>query len=131
MFPYLTDATLHGRWMGSEAELDPRPGGVYRVRIPGRPVAEGRYVVVDPPRRVVFTWGWVGSDEVPPGSTVVEVTLTRDGDATVVRLAHRGLPSALARAQHTDGWQHYLARLAVAGSGADPGPDPLAQPDAG
>jgi uncharacterized protein YndB with AHSA1/START domain len=126
VFSYFTDAALYSRWMGSETELDPRPGGVYRVRIPGRPTVEGEYLVVEPPRRLVFTWGWVGSADVPPGSTTVEVTLTREGEATVVRLAHRGLPSEPARAQHAEGWRHYLARLAVAASGGEPGADPEA-----
>jgi uncharacterized protein YndB with AHSA1/START domain len=31
--------------------------GIYRVDVEGH-VARGEYVEVDPPRRVVFTWGW-------------------------------------------------------------------------
>jgi uncharacterized protein YndB with AHSA1/START domain len=123
VFRYLTDATSYRRWMGHDVELDPRPGGLYRVRIPGRPAVEGRYLVVVPPERVVFTWGWVGSAEVPPGSTTVEIDLTPEGDGTVLRLVHRGLPTAPARAQHTQGWDHYLDRLSKASIGVDPGPD--------
>ena len=41
----------------------------------------------------MFTWGWVGNEYLPPGSTTVEVTLITDGDATVVRLVHKGLPT--------------------------------------
>jgi hypothetical protein len=40
----------------------------------------------------------------------------------LVRLVHRGLPDE-AIADHTQGWDHYLGRLAVAGGGGDPGPD--------
>ena len=124
IFKFFTDAALYRRWMGDEAELDPRPGGLYRVHFPGRPSAEGRYLVVSPPDRVVFSWGWVGSAEIPPGSTTVEVDLTADGTETVVRIVHRGLPSDAGRAQHTEGWQHYLARLSQTVTGIDPGPDP-------
>lgn len=111
VFRYFTDAALYRRWMGDDAELDARPGGLYRVRFAGRPTAEGRYLVVTPPDRVVFTWGWVGNADVPPGSTTVEVDLAADGEETVVRLVHRGLPTEADRAQHSTGWEHFLGRL--------------------
>ena len=127
VFAFFTDAALYRRWKGDDAELDPRPGGLYRVQMPGQAVAEGTYLVVEPPHRLVFTWGWVGSTEVPPGSTTVEVTFALDGEETVVRLVHRGLPTATSRDEHEAGWQHYLARLAVTGRGGDAGPDPLGE----
>ena len=79
---------------------------------------------VDPPRRIVFTWGWELELLVtPPQSTVVEVSLTPDGEETVVRLAHRRLkPDAVPF--HQAGWDHYLPRLALVAAGADPGVDP-------
>ncbi len=113
VFRYFTDPDLYRQWMGHDAELDPRPGGLYRVRFEGRPAAEGRYLVVSPPDRLVFTWGWVGSSDVPPGSSTVEVDLTLDGDETVVRLVHRGFRSDADRAQHREGWDLYLARLSM------------------
>jgi uncharacterized protein YndB with AHSA1/START domain len=125
IFAFFTDPVLYRRWMGDRAELDPRPGGVYRIHVPGGRVAEGQFVALEPPRRIVFTWGWVGSDEVPPGSTTVDIDLLQDGDVTVVRLGHSGLPSDASREQHVLGWRHYLGRLAVASAGDDPGPDPL------
>jgi uncharacterized protein YndB with AHSA1/START domain len=55
------------------ALLDPRPGGTFRVEANGRDVVIGEYVEVDPPHRVVFTWGFEGADPfVAPGSTRVE-----------------------------------------------------------
>jgi uncharacterized protein YndB with AHSA1/START domain len=30
VFAFFTDPELHARWLGREATLDPRPGGVYR-----------------------------------------------------------------------------------------------------
>ena len=128
VFKYFTDATYYRRWMGDDAELDPRPGGLYRVRFPGRPPAEGQYLVVSPPDRVVFSWGWVVSADVPPGSTTVEVDLTADGDETVVRIVHRGLPTDADRAQHAEGWEHFLARLAAV-AGIEAGPDPVSSPE--
>ncbi len=39
-----------------------------------------------------------------------------------MRLVHRGLPDD-AISDHTEGWDHYLGRLAIASTGGDPGPD--------
>ena len=74
VFPYLTDASLVVRWMGQWAELRPEPGGALAIDIDGVPI-RGEYVVVDPPRRVVFTWGAAGHDVLTPGSTTVEIML--------------------------------------------------------
>jgi uncharacterized protein YndB with AHSA1/START domain len=122
VFAYFTDAARYTAWMGVEAVLDARPGGIYRVRVPQGHYAVGEFVEVEPFERVVFTWGWEGDPEVPPGSSRVEVTLTSDGDATIVRLVHRGLPDATI-AIHTLGWDQYLDRLAVAAAGGNPDAD--------
>ena len=61
---------------------------------------------------------------VPPGSSTVEISLIADGDGTILRLTHRGLPVDM-RPFHNAGWQHALGRLAVAAAGGDPGRDPL------
>jgi uncharacterized protein YndB with AHSA1/START domain len=126
VFSYLIDPQKMVRWKGSKAELDPRPGGIYRVTMPGQNVARGEYVEVRRPERVVFTWGWEGDINLPPGSSTVEVTLTPDGDGTLLRLVHRDLPE-LGRKTHAEGWEHFLDRLATAARGGDPGPDPWAQ----
>ncbi len=121
---FFTDPEKMVRWKGRKAELDPRPGGVYRVEISDQAIARGEYVEIEPHRRLVITWGWEGEGSaVPPGSSTVEITLTEEGDGTLVRLRHSGLPTAEERASHTQGWQRYLARLSVAGAGGDPGPD--------
>jgi uncharacterized protein YndB with AHSA1/START domain len=123
VFAYFVQPELYRRWKGTGAELDARPGGGYRVMMPTGHVVVGEYVVVEPPMRVVFTWGWEGDPDLPPGSSTVEVTLVPDGDGTIVRLRHAGLPDEASAEQHIDGWQRYLGRLAVVGGGGDPGPD--------
>jgi uncharacterized protein YndB with AHSA1/START domain len=130
VFSYFVDPEKYRRWKGERAELDPRPGGRYRVNMDGRAVVRGEYVAVDPPHRVVFTWGWEGDAELPPGSTTVEVTLIRDGEATIVRLRHEGFPSATTRQRHAEGWHFFLGRLAGVATGGDPGPNPLTAPEA-
>ncbi len=125
IFPYFTDPDKMVQWKGFSATLDPRPGGMYRVEISDQNIARGEYVEIVPYSKVVFSWGWEGDGApVPPGSSTVEVTLTADGDDTVVRLRRYGLPVE-ARELHGEGWDHYMSRLAMAATGIDPGPDPL------
>jgi len=122
-----TDPSAMVRWMGVDVVLDPTPGGELRVEVNGHDVAEGEFVEVEPPDHVQFTWGWVGNADAPPGASTVDVTFTAADDGTVVRLHHFGLSEEEAQ-RHTAGWQHYLERLAVAATGADPGRDPWLDP---
>jgi uncharacterized protein YndB with AHSA1/START domain len=129
VFDFFVDPEKMRQWKGDRAELDPRPGGIYRIEINDRAVAKGEYVEIDAPTRVVFTWGWEGQKAgdgehvVPPGSSRVEVDLTPDGDGTLVRLRHLDLPEQ-SREIHGQGWDLYLGRLAKAAAGEDPGADP-------
>jgi uncharacterized protein YndB with AHSA1/START domain len=117
VFAYLTDSARFSQWMGVGAELDPRPGGRYRIDVDGIHIAVGEYQQVDPPRRLVMTWGWDGHPTVPPGSTTVEITLTPEQGATVLRLRHLGLPSEEERRSHRDGWQQYTRHLGKVSAG--------------
>jgi uncharacterized protein YndB with AHSA1/START domain len=134
VFLFFTDPERYRLWQGVEAELDPRPGGIFRVVMTGKSgvVASGVYLEVDPPRRVSFTWGWEaplplaeGQAEVPPGSSTVEIDLVADGDGTLVRLRHGHLPSLPSFQFHSLGWSFSLERLAAVSVGADPGPNPF------
>jgi uncharacterized protein YndB with AHSA1/START domain len=126
VWEFLVDPEKAARWMGQEVALEPRAGGLYRIEVIPGEVARGEFVEVDPPRRLVWTWGWEpgGRSTLPPGSTTIEVELIPDGDGTTLRFTHRGLPSEDARKSHAHGWDHYLDRLAIGAAGNDPGPDP-------
>ena len=112
VFPYLVDPTLLARWLGSWADVDPRPGGRFAVDV-GEAAVRGTYVAVEPPGRVVFTWGVPGRDELPPGGSTVEILLSARGDQTVVDLIHHGLPEQQ-RPRHARGWAERLDALARA-----------------
>jgi uncharacterized protein YndB with AHSA1/START domain len=121
----LVDPERASAWMGLQSWSDPRPGGVYRVEVIPGMIASGEYIELDPPNRLVFTWGWEDDgNAVPAGSSRIEFELTADGDGTHVRFVHSGLPSAEAAGSHAHGWDHYFARLEIAARGADAGPDP-------
>jgi uncharacterized protein YndB with AHSA1/START domain len=112
VFSYLTEPDKFSAWMGVGAELDPRPGGQYRIDVDGEHVAVGEYREVDPPHRVLMTWGWQDNDAVPPGSSMVEISLTPDGQDTILRIRHTALPTGAARDSHRAGWSIYTAKLA-------------------
>jgi uncharacterized protein YndB with AHSA1/START domain len=122
VFPYLIDPDLMVQWLGSEVSLDPVRGGDLRVRCGGHP-GVGEFVEIVTNEKVVFTFGW---DEpghpIPAGSTRVEISLTPEGDNTLVRLTHRGLPDN-AIADHEGGWGHYLERLGMVMEGVVPEPE--------
>jgi len=120
VFRLLTDPVQYVRWKGELAELEPRPAGKYRVTFAGDyGTAAGKFVEVVPNRRVVFTWGWEGNENVPPGTSTVEIDLEPQGKGTRLRLVHRGLPEAEIKA-HADGWDFFLARLEDVAEGREP-----------
>lgn len=129
VFRFFTEPSEMVKWIGVEAELDPRPGGMLRINANGVDVIRGEFVEVVPNRKLVFTWGWEGGGgRVAPGSTRVEVTLEPQGDGTLLRLRHFGLEGE-DREKHAAGWEHYGRRLKIVLEGRDPGPDPLGTPE--
>lgn len=124
VFPYFTDPARYTRWMGGSATLEPVPGGIYRVGMRDGVSAAGEFVEIDPPHRLVFTWGWTHDHAVAPGTTRVVVTLEPVDGGTLVVLRHHDLPDDEQREHHGKGWTMYLDRLAIRATGGDPGPDP-------
>jgi uncharacterized protein YndB with AHSA1/START domain len=124
VFPYFTDPGRYIQWMGRGATLEPVPGGCYRILMGGGVEAAGNFVDIDPPHRLVFTWGWTHDPAVPPGTTRVVVTLDPEDGGTRVVLRHHDLPADGQREHHRKGWELYLGRLDQRIRGDDPGPDP-------
>ncbi len=117
VFAFFVDPAKMTQWMGQDVALDPRPGGICRVDLNGRDVARGEYVEVVPYSRVVFTWGWENEGSTPrPGGSTVEVTLSADGDGTLVLLRHLGLTPE-EQTNHGLGWDHFIPRLVAAAEG--------------
>ena len=106
-----TDPALLVRWMGSVAEVDLRPGGAIRIAYGNGAVMAGELVTLDPPRRLVFTWGWEDRAEiVRPGQSEVEVAFEPVDGGTRVLFRHHDLPDG-ERAGHAEGWDYFLGRL--------------------
>ena len=128
VWEFLVDPEKIRRWKGVSVSFDARPNAEYRIEVLPRNIAAGQVVELDPPRRLVITWGWEpgpdGPSPVPPGSSTLEYVLIPDGEGTLLKFTHSDLPNAQSCESHAQGWDHYFARLAVAATGGDPGPDP-------
>jgi uncharacterized protein YndB with AHSA1/START domain len=124
VFAFLTDPEKILRWMGTDAATETHPGGLYLLKNVSGRRARGAFREVVPVHRLAYSFGWEGDEEVPPGSSLIEIDLTEKDGGTLLRMTQTGLPNAEQCASHARGWAHYLDRLAVAASGRDPGPDP-------
>jgi uncharacterized protein YndB with AHSA1/START domain len=126
VFAFLTDPQKIVSWMGMEADTETHPGGVYLLKGVGRGnrTARGAFREVVPVHRLAYSFGWDGDDEVPPGSSLVEIDLLDRDGGTLMRMTHSGLPNETTCANHATGWEHYIGRLTSAASGRNPGPDP-------
>jgi uncharacterized protein YndB with AHSA1/START domain len=97
----MTDAT---------AEVDPRVGGKFRVvmaRGPEQYEHTGEYLVIEPPRRLSFTWISQATDHRP---TTVTIELFDRGGGTELVLTHRQLPSSQIES-HRSGWSDIVREL--------------------
>jgi uncharacterized protein YndB with AHSA1/START domain len=120
----LTQAEHVGRWFGDAgAEVDLRPGGEMVMRW-SEHVARARIEAVEPHSRFSYRWAPftdpAGEQPVEGNSTLVEFTLSPDGDATRLRVVESGF-AALATseeqraknlASNTEGWALELGELA-------------------
>ena len=125
VFAFLTDPEKIVSWMGAEAhdrDASGRALSPQRRQQRGR-VARGAFREVVPVHRLAYSFGWEGDDEVPPGSSLIEIDLIDRDGGTLLRMTQSGLPNAAQCAGHDKGWAHYLGRLAVAAAGGHPGID--------
>ena len=122
VFDYLTEGDRMALWSGVAAELDPRPGGVFRLDMGEAGIMTGRFLEVRRPNRIVYEVG--AEDHGPELMSRVEITLSPEVDGTRVEVLHDALPPPF-QPVASRGWDHHLARLSVVATGGTPGSDPL------
>lgn len=122
----LTDAGQVSRWFGTEAQIDPRPGGAALFGWAGQGRFHGVVTEVDPPRRFAYRWCLDRDTPVDAGpTTLVTFSLEPAEAGTRLRLVESGfseVPEAV-RERHlyenTEGWAEELADLAAYLDGAE------------
>lgn len=95
----------------ADVEVDVRVGGRFRIVMhrSGDAVEHtGEYRVVDPPRRLVFTWF---SRNTGPGGSLVTLTFAPHADGTRLVLTHEQLPSDDVAGRHQRGWTDIVEKL--------------------
>lgn len=104
----------------SLAEIDLRAGGAYRIHMVAPDGKEhrvsGSYLELDPPKKVVYTWGWDGDH--PVKESVVSVEFHDRGDVTEVVLTHAGITHDQERANHEHGWTAIMDKFEAEFAGA-------------
>jgi uncharacterized protein YndB with AHSA1/START domain len=121
----LTDPSRLARWHG-EIEGDLRPGGEFRLYLEADDIeSTGRVEACEPPRRLVVSTretdeSYRKGQGVPPFDAVKEVTLTADGDQTILVIEVRGMPLDKI-AFYGAGWQIHAENLAAYLAGGERG----------
>jgi uncharacterized protein YndB with AHSA1/START domain len=113
----LTDPGRLARWLG-EVEGDLRLGGEFRARFFASGwEGTGRVEVCDPPRRLLVATKDADEPDGPYGHAI-EVTLTADGDRTILVWEERGMPADLLAA-YGAGVQIHVEDLAACLAGRE------------
>ena len=121
----LTEAEHLGRWFGDAgAEIDLRPGGEMVMHWSEHGTSRGRVEAVEPHRRFAYRWAPFkdpgGQEPAEGNSTLVEFTLTAEGEGTRLRVVESGFTAvewpperdaAEVRAAHIEGWDRHLGDL--------------------
>jgi uncharacterized protein YndB with AHSA1/START domain len=108
VFRYFTDSARWANWWGAGSTIESRPGGKIYIRYPEGTEVAGEVLEVKAPERIVFTYGYVSGNPIPPGGSRVTIQLAADRGATRLTLTHE-LADAAIRDQHIQGWRYQLS----------------------
>ena len=122
LFALWTEPEELARWWGPEGysipkyALDVRPGGRWRTTMhapDGKDrTVSGIYRTIDPPRRLVFTWGWDDDSGARGHETEVTVTFEPAPGGTRVVLVQQTFVDTESRNNHQKGWGSTFVCLA-------------------
>jgi uncharacterized protein YndB with AHSA1/START domain len=121
----VTDPSRLARWFG-QVEGDLRRGGEFRLYIEANDIeSTGHIEACEPPRRLLVTTretdeSYRKGQGVPPFDSVNEITLTADGDQTILVAVVKGMPLDKI-AFYGAGWQIHAENLAVHIAGQERG----------
>jgi activator of HSP90 ATPase len=96
------DSGEHSEFTGGEAIIEAREGGKHSA---WSGYIEGRFLSLDPGKKLEMTWRTTEFDESDPDSHL-EVRFMPDGGGTRLELVHTNLPAGGA-AKYTTGWREF------------------------
>ena len=113
VFEYFTDSALWAAWWGTGSAIDARPGGRMLIRHNNGVEVTGEVLEVDPPRRIVFTYGYATGAQLPKaGDSQVTIALEPQGTSTRLHLRH-AFAEVAPRDPHVQGWRYQLSVFAT------------------
>jgi uncharacterized protein YndB with AHSA1/START domain len=115
----LTDPRRLARWYG-EVGGDLRLGGEFHAHLPDAGDRIGRVDACEPPRRLLVTMRDPDPQPGQPDVTVIEASLTADGNQTILVVEDRGMPLDLLAA-YGAGVQIHVENLAAHIAGREVG----------
>jgi uncharacterized protein YndB with AHSA1/START domain len=111
VFRFFTDSARWAKWWGEGSNIDAQPGGKVLIRHPGGVETLGEVIEVQPPSRIVFTYGYATGKPIPPGSSLVTISLEPSEAGARLHLLHE-FADATARDEHVQGWRFQLSLFA-------------------
>jgi uncharacterized protein YndB with AHSA1/START domain len=121
LFGLWTEPAQLVRWWGPDGYetsvdcLETRPGGRWRISLhrSGSPALtmSGLYRIVEPPRRLAFSWAWEDNDGARGHETEVVVNFEPTPGGTRLVLLQQRFESPQARDRHDAGWSASFDRL--------------------
>ena len=109
VFRYFTDGALLSQWWAEQATVDARTDGEYELAWPSQGTRLlGRYLVVEPGARLVFTWSFA-HEPIAPRTVDLQFAATDGG--TRLTIDHTHGPDPDERQGYIDGWKYFVERL--------------------
>jgi uncharacterized protein YndB with AHSA1/START domain len=108
VFSFFTENDRWASWWGAGSTIEPTSGGRVYIRHANGIESSGEVVELDPPKRIVFTYGFNSGNPMPPGSSRVTISLESQGHGTRLDLLHEFAESG-PRDEHLQGWRYQLS----------------------
>jgi uncharacterized protein YndB with AHSA1/START domain len=110
VFSYFTDTERWARWWGQGSTIEPRAGGAVHIVHPGGVQVAGEVLEIDPPSRIVFSYGYVSGSPMPAGASIVTLQLEDDREGTRLTLSHAFAEEhEQVRNDMAQGWRYQLS----------------------
>lgn len=111
VFAFFSDSGRWAKWWGAGSTIEARAGGKVYIRHPNGIETIGEVVEVEEASRIVFTYGFSSGKPIPPGGSLVTISLAPCAEGTRLHLVH-AFSDAAQRDHHVQGWRFQLSVFA-------------------
>jgi uncharacterized protein YndB with AHSA1/START domain len=108
VFKYFTDSTRWASWWGAGSTIEARVGGRVLIRFPGGNEVIGEVLALQPPEKIVFTYGYAKGTPIAVNGSTATIRLEAVAEGTRLHLTH-GFDEERAMQEHVQGWRYQLS----------------------